>query len=884
MEIDEHPDILLSLGGESFTVYTIQSGFIKNIITSSKCAAGTGEFIVQQFGRMGFSLQEGLDSCEKGSPVKLATRCSVHCKSDATHKLNKGECSPQDIARSLVDDLAAKVVKMIELARWPFETILITGGLSLNQPFLDDLNGLLSDSKIVTVPQSPYFEAYGASLLAAEVVPIKGEHPPLHVQESTSAFDRLPPILQAESLLDYRVETGDDSVPSPKPDSSYILGLDAGSTTTKAVLFEVETGTIAASCYLRTEGNPVEATRQCILNLRAQLGAQKINIIQSAATGSGREVVSVYLNGSPAFNEILAHARAAVEEVPDVDTVFEIGGQDSKFISLLSGLPVDYVMNEGCSAGTGSFLEESAATDMNVHFKEISQRALLGEHPIAFGERCAAFINTDLRNALQQGARHDDVLAGLAYAIADNYISRIVGSRSLGKTIFFQGGVALNKAVAMAIASRTGKNVVVPPRPELMGSIGAALMVKDLIDRGKIEEIAFTLERTRVSKTPRPPDMETLDSFTCKSCDNFCEIKKIRVRDKIYPFGGLCSKYWLERSAKKNARNGRDLIALRNEIMFSDYRFNSPDHSKGTIGVPMSMSSYELFPFLTTLITELGFEPLMSKPSRIGNNKTLAPICYPGEIAHGAVYDLLEQNADFVLVPDLVALKTNNGFPQSFMCTTTSTLSGIVKSAFENQSDKILSPLIGLSEDLLGATGREIIQMAQLLGVGKSRALAAFEKALATQHRFAQTLAEKLGSALKELDGEPTVVLAGRPYTVMPKEVNIAIPRKITSRGFHVIPMDALVPTERSSHPRNCWYYTQQLMNAVGHIKRSDNLYLCLISCFSCGPDAVIFHEVSKELEGRPFCYLEIDSHTAHAGIETRIEAFLEIIKGQRDE
>jgi len=230
----------------------------------------------------------------------------------------------------------------------------------------------------------------------------------------------LKPLNNIGSLLDYRVES--NSKTKIIANASYILGIDAGSTTTKAVLFNVEDNSIRASAYLRTLGNPILSVKKCLTNLIEQIGKVSINIIQCSVTGSAREMVSVYLDNCRSFNEILAHARAATEELPNVDTVFEIGGQDSEFISFLKGVPVDYAMNEGCSAGTGSFLEESASVDMGIPMENISDIALKSSHPIAFGKRCAAFINTDLRNALQQGAEQENVVAGLVYSIADSFL------------------------------------------------------------------------------------------------------------------------------------------------------------------------------------------------------------------------------------------------------------------------------------------------------------------------------------------------------------------------------------------------------------------------------------------------------------------------------
>ena len=212
----------------------------------------------------------------------------------------------------------------------------------------------------------------------------------------------------------------------------FVLGVDAGSTTTKAILLDRASGRIAARCYLRTHGNPVQATFECIADLERQIGGIPHRVVQAAVTGSGREIVSVYLDNCAVFNEILAHARAARALVPDVDTLFEIGGQDAKFVALQAGIPVDYSMNDGCSAGTGSFLEEAASSDMQVPVEQLGPLALGSTAPIAFGERCAAFIYSEVRSALQQGVPHADVLAGLVYAIVENYLSRVVGARQIG--------------------------------------------------------------------------------------------------------------------------------------------------------------------------------------------------------------------------------------------------------------------------------------------------------------------------------------------------------------------------------------------------------------------------------------------------------------------
>ncbi len=869
------PDVVLSLGGETFSVYSLKDGMIKNIISTTKCAAGTGEFIVQQFKRMGLSLEEGLKQSEGGKLVQLATRCSVHCKSDATHKLNKGECSPGDIAKSLIHDLAEKVSKMVEIAKWPTRLIVVCGGVANNRFFIENLRQFFNDSEVVVLPYSPYLEAFGASLYASELPEnITIPNNDKWIKPLSVAFETLNGLKEAESFLDYKVrfDVGKKIV----PDARYILGVDAGSTTTKAVLFNVSDGSVGASCYLRTLGNPVQATKNCLNELIKQVGDVPIKIIQAGVTGSGREMVSVYLDNCRSFNEILAHAKAASEHVPDVDTVFEIGGQDSKFISFLKGVPIDYAMNEGCSAGTGSFLEESASVDMGVAMEDISTIAIRSKHPIAFGERCAAFINTDLRNALQQGANQEDVVAGLAYSIADNYISRIVGARHIGENLLFLGGVALNKSVALAIASRTQRKVVVPTHPELMGCVGTSLMTRDLLQDGDIAESTQKLKDLVEGK------MEIKGTLSCTSCENRCEIQKIAIRNKTYPFGGLCSKYEIQRHKSGKAREGKDLVAVRTEMMFDEFGPYKLQNPRGNIGLPMALTTLELFPFYAKLINELGYNVILSNPSKEGNTKTRGAMCYPCELVHGAVYDLMDRDVDFIFLPHVIDMEIPDGHSFSYTCPTTTIIPGLIKGAFEEITDRILSPHIGLSKNLIRTTLKEIGRLGSILSIKRKTAKKAGKNALSHYERFVEKYHRYGEEEFNKLIKDPTVIIAGRPYTTCLSDVNLALPRKIISRGYNVIPVDILPRSDNGFQIGNVWHFTQQITNAVDLVKKIPNLYICLVSCFSCGPDASIYHYIRQELAGKTFCYLEIDSHTAHAGFEARVGAFIDIIEERR--
>lgn len=866
------PDMVLSLGGESFVAYCIAGGAVRRMISSNRCAAGSGEFLVQQFGRMDLDLPAGIAAARLGRRVSLASRCSVHCKSDATHKLNKGECTPADIARSLLAELAAKISTLIVASGRPHAQVLIAGGLAGSTQLLEDLSALLPATHFDVRPESSYLEALGAAVAARKAGPCAlPEADSWLKQAGTAGFLRRPPLSR---FSDHVIPIEDRGWIPATPGMPVILGVDAGSTTTKAVLLDRESGRPVAGCYLRTHGNPVRAAFECLRELDQRMNGVPCRVAQAAVTGSGREIVSVYLDNCNSFNEILAHARAARQAVPDVDTLFEIGGQDSKFVALQSGIPVDYSMNDGCSAGTGSFLEEAATSDMQVPIGEIGPLALSSMHPVAFGERCAAFINSEVRTALQQGVPREDVLAGLVYAIVENYLSRVVGARHIGRVVVLQGGVALNPAVAPAVAAITGMKVAVPPRPELMGCEGAAYMAADLLDAGAIPTWDRELSSFGRMKTESKPP------FLCKSCGNGCEVQRLVLDGKVHPFGGVCSKWEMARRSRSlRPSEGRDLVALRQELMFKTFAPPQCTHPKGRIGLPLALTTYELYPLYAKFLVELGYEVVLSRPG-FGSRRTGAPLCWPCELMHAAVDDLLAQKVDFIFLPYMREFAAPPGHLHGYLCPVTQDIPGVIKTFFEDPAGRFLTPEIGLSPHLAAVTEQEIIGLGATLGVPGERAKACWAAAKAHQTDFERTYRAAVEDALANLAG-PAVILAGRPYAAYAPEVNLSVPRKIASRGFTVIPGDALAQ-EPPSNEHDVWHFTQHVLTAVEHVKRHEDRYICNLSCFSCGPDAILQHRLRSELEGQPFCFLEIDSHTAHAGIETRIGAFLDIIEARR--
>jgi predicted CoA-substrate-specific enzyme activase len=519
------------------------------VLSHNKCAAGSGEFFVQLISRMGLDIGAAIQLSASGKAVPLASRCTVHCKSDVTHKLNRHEATPADILTTLHDSMASKVVALLEKSQNSLRRVLLIGGVTRNAALVRTLREKLPDAELIVLPESPWFEAWGTALLTRDNPLYKSPriaHPPL--------YETLPPLYRYKDQVQVMVAP---PLQAP-PDGPLVLGVDAGSTTTKAILLDPETRAIVASHYARTHDDPVAAVRECLRVLIDQVGNRPVGLVST--TGSARELIGAWLGTEQVYNEISAHAAGATHFAADADTIFEIGGQDAKYIYLRNGVPIGYAMNNACSAGTGSFLEESAQSDLGIHVSDIADIALTASAPVKFKTTCAAFINSDIRIAQQQGQERDNILAGLVYAIAENYLTKVKGQRPVGKKVLLQGGVALNRAVAYAFAHRVGHPVVIPPNPELLGALGVGLLALDR--SGNVSGTTTDLE------TLASGEMKLIGQFVCRACKMCCSIERFEVAGRSFPFGGRCSLY--ENVWKRKARisPAPDLVERRAAIIY----------------------------------------------------------------------------------------------------------------------------------------------------------------------------------------------------------------------------------------------------------------------------------------------------------------------------
>jgi predicted CoA-substrate-specific enzyme activase len=877
---DRYPETnaVVSAGGETFIAYGLdRDGRIGKVYTGNKCASGTGEFFLQQIRRMDVGIDEAIRFARSEKPHHVSGRCSVFCKSDCTHATNNGVPKGQVVA-GLCRMMSGKILEL--LSYLPKQDIIIVGGTTQNDVMIEYLKEEIDG---LAVPhEATYFEAMGAALWAGgnTTKPVDLAH---LFAEKRSQFEYHPPLRDfAPHVTFAEMERG-----KAADGDRCILGLDVGSTTTKAVIIRETDRKILASEYLRTNGDPVGASQRCYRALYEQVAGSAIMIEGLGVTGSGRNIAGLHALTDGVINEIIAHATAAIHFDQDVDTIFEIGGQDAKYTYITNGVASDYAMNEACSAGTGSFLEESAKETLGIEMEDIADLAMQGTKPPNFNDQCAAFIASDIKNAFHEGVSKADTVAGLVYSICMNYVNRVKGSRPVGGKVFMQGGVCYNRAVPIAMAALSGKEIIVPPEPGLMGAYGVALEVQDRIEKGLLERAAFSLE-TLLART-----VEYREPFTCaggaEKCDIGCAISRIALEGKVYPFGGACNRYYNLRHHVEVDAGRHDLVALREKMVFEDYAADAADlpADAPVVGINRSFMTATLYPLYSHFFKGIGYRTVL--PDCIdpeGVNARTAAFCFPFEISHGYFFNLLEKKPDRIFLPHIHGIEVENGYSSSTVCPMVQGEPFVLNSTFETRigNTPVHQPFFQFDK------GRDVVRnqfitLGKELGASLEQAERAFDNAWRVQKEMEAAMLKRGRAVLDELEADPKrigIVLFGRPYNAFSHEANKGIPHKFASRGCTVIPMDFLDVNEVSLTARMYWSMGQIILKGAELVKAHPQLFGTYITNFSCGPDSFIIGFFRNVLGTKPSLTLELDNHTADAGLETRIEAFLDIVARYR--
>ena len=853
---------------------------------NSICAAGTGSFLDQQARRIGVSIEDefGAMSLKSVDPPRIAGRCSVFAKSDMIH-LQQIATPLHDIVAGLCFALARNFRSNLARSKELKKPVIFSGGVAANtgmiRAFREVLN--LTDGELIISPHHAAMGAIGA-VYYARANKLNMNHLPgiskleEYLAGTTSDFKNLPPLKESEAKYTKDVcfvKNGNDKIP-------VYLGLDIGSLSTNVVLID-DKHLVVARRYLPTAGQPLEAIQKGMTEIYDEVG-ENVIVIGAGTTGSGRYLTGDFIGADTIRNEITAQATAAIDYDPTVDTIFEIGGQDSKYISIENGVVVDFEMNKVCAAGTGSFLEEQAEK-LNIKIvEEFGCMALKSECPVKLGDRCTVFMESDLNSFMQKGARNENLVGGLAYSIVYNYLQKVVGDRKIGEKIFFQGGVTNNKAVVAAFEQVLGKKIIIPPHFDVTGAIGAAILAqKSMADGQKTRFKGFGV-RNATYKVSR---------FTCQECTNHCEIRRIKItgEKKSLYYGGRCEK-WETDDRKKTINNIPDLFKKRTEMLMDGF-VEKESWKSTSIGIPRAlMVFYQQFPFWRTFFEQLGFTVVISKESdKSLLTKSLETIttetCLPVELMHGHVTDLIERGVDYIFLPFIVNGKEREG-NKTFNCNCPwiQTYPFMVKASLRGKVDqsKLLMPTLHFRffERALIKEMTEFFN--EKFGINISEIKKAIYKADEAQSSFEKRLVDFGKDVLKSIPGNcRPVVLLGRPYNGTDQHLNLGLVEKLINQNVMPIPLDMLDLSQYNifKNYRNMyWPNGQKLIAAAQLVAKHENLHAVYISNFRCGPDSFIWHYVTEELKGKPFLHLEVDEHSADAGMITRIEAFLDSLSG----
>ncbi len=885
-------DVAIELGGEDAKITYLTGGLEQRM--NGSCAGGTGAFIDQMAALLNTDASGLNELAKKHTTIyPIASRCGVFAKSDIQPLINEG-AKKSDVAASVFQSVVNQTISGLACGKPIRGNVAFIGGplhklSELRQRFIETLN--LQPENIIFPENANLFVAIGCALseetceldidALVKSVSVLGDN-------QLREVERLAPLFKNEDELEqFRVRHAKSIIPTANINShigACYLGIDAGSTTTKAVLLNKD-AEILYSHYAGNQGDPLKSVIGILKEIYGQL-PDNAYIAKTCTTGYGEHLIKAALGADFGEIETMAHYKAADKFLPGAEFILDIGGQDMKCMRVKDGEIESILLNEACSSGCGSFIE-NFANALGMTSAEFAVLGLSAENPVDLGSRCTVFMNSRVKQAQKEGATVADISAGLSYSVVKNALFKVIKLRdtaSMGEKIIVQGGTFMNDSVLRAFELIVGKDVIRPDKAGLMGAYGSALIAIER-DDGKPSTIAALdkLDGFKVEKT----------AARCGKCSNNCLLTISKFPDgKRYISNNRCERGAGNVSAGEKLPN---LYDYKYHLLFDRESLTEKEAKRGIIGLPRVLGTYENFPFWHRLFTELGFSVKLSpKSSRdiydMGiETMPSESVCYPAKLAHGHIQALIDDGVKLIFYPSMpYEMTDNNGGDNHYNCPVVATYSEVIKNSVPElrETVRFLNPFLPIFNEKRMAERlyEEFSAALPDFNITKHEIESALEKAYGEDATFKAEMRKKGEETLNFLkeNGKRGIVLAGRPYHVDP-EINHGLPEMISGYGFAVLTEDSVAHLGEVVRPIRVvdqWTYHTRLYAAAHIVGANECLELVQLNSFGCGLDAITTDEVQEILRsfGKLYTCLKIDEVNNLGAARIRLRSLISVV------
>ncbi|MCL2468206.1 MAG: acyl-CoA dehydratase activase-related protein [Micrococcales bacterium] len=855
-------DVIIELGGEDAKLTYLKPTPEQRM--NGTCAGGTGAFI-DQMATLLKTDAAGLDALAAGHLhlYRIASRCGVFAKSDLQPLVNDG-ARHEDLAASIFAAVATQTISGLAQGRPVRGTIVLLGGPLYFLPQLRvAFERALGEAatQFVCPDRAQLYVALGAALAATGEPVALAELADrlLKRRHLVPASERMAPLFADEDArAQFTARHGAQTIPRAElaeARGACFLGVDAGSTTIKAVLTDSD-DRVLWSWYGSNGGDPVSAAVQIVTQVRRAMPGPSV-IARTCVTGYGEGLVKAALHIDCGEVETIAHYRAANAIAPGVSAVIDIGGQDMKYLRLHDGVIDSIAVNEACSSGCGSFLQ-TFAESLGLTIEEFTAAALASDSPVDLGSRCTVFMNSSVKQAQKEGASVGDIAAGLSYAVVRNALYKVVRLRDanqLGSTVVVQGGTFLNDAVLRAFELLTGRDVVRPDIAGLMGAYGAALTARAQFVPGQPSAMLTVPQLRNVT-------VDTQMS-QCQLCHNHCQCTiSVFGNSERYVSGNRCDRGADPSRPKSDLPNLYDDTYKR---LFGYRRLTAAKATRGDIGIPRVLNMYENYPFWFTVLTALKFRVIISPRSshelfEQGMDSIASEnVCYPAKLVHGHIEALLAKGVRTIFYPAVMFEQhLVTGSDKNYNCPVVAYYPQVVATNMENvrgDGVRFLYPYLNLADPT--TLTRRLTEVFADWDVSAEEAAAAVAAGYAEDAQCRADIRQRAREALEECKARQVrgIVLAGRPYHVDP-EVNHGIPELVNTLGMAVFTEDSVIDEsasvlDRPLRVRDQWAYHTRLYEAAAVVADDPTLELVQLNSFGCGLDAVTSDQVAEILAAK---------------------------------